>query len=91
MLSHRSNMIGMVAAVQNPPMDTRMQRLHAAIEHLGKARQLGDIAHRKARVAQRLGRSTGRHQFHAKTGQYSCKLHYPCLVGHGQQGTSNSL
>ena len=33
---------------QQPAMHLRMQRLHAAVEHLGKAGELGDVLHRRA-------------------------------------------
>ncbi len=52
MLLDRLAMLGFVANMKNPAVNLGMQRLHAAIEHLRKARQLGDIANRQARFAQ---------------------------------------
>ena len=44
---------GEVAPREEAAVHRRMQRLHPAVEHLGKVRDLGDVAHRESGVAQR--------------------------------------
>ena len=45
---HGVGVLGIVADAEQPAMHRRMQRLDAAVHDLGKAGQLGDVAHRDA-------------------------------------------
>ena len=42
-----------------------MQRLHAAVEHLREASEVGDVFYRDAGIAQQLGGTAGGDQLHA--------------------------
>ena len=75
MLADGRDVLRIVADVQNAAMHLGMQRLHAAVEHLGKAGQLGDVFHRDAGVAQQLRGASGGDQFHAHAGELARKLH----------------
>ncbi len=52
---HRGQVIRTVAASQDPGVNGRMQGLHAAVEHLGKPRDLADPSHGQTGVAKRAG------------------------------------
>ena len=56
---HCRLVIFIVAQRQEATMHHRVQGLDPAIHHLGKAGNLGHIAHREARRAQGLGASAG--------------------------------
>ena len=51
MFGDRVAMRSIVANVQNAAVDFGMKGLHAAIEHLGKAGQLGDVLHLSSSLA----------------------------------------
>jgi len=57
---HRRGVILVGADRQQAAMHLRMQRLDAAVHHLGKTGQLGDIDDLEARVLERLGGAAGR-------------------------------
>ena len=48
MLGDRSHVLFIVANMQDAAMHLGMKRLHAPVEHLGKAGQIADVAHRQA-------------------------------------------
>ena len=50
-------------------MDARVERLHAAVHHLGRAGELGDVGDRQTGLADRLGRAARREQLHVVGGQ----------------------
>ena len=66
-------------------MDLGVQRLHTAIHHFGKAGQVRNIHHSKARIAQRFGCTPGRHQLHAVACEGGTQFRKPGLVGHGKE------
>ena len=66
-----------------------MQSLNPAIEHFGKSGQLGNIFHGDAGVAQQLGRSAGRDQFHAQAGELAGKLDESGFIGDTENGALN--
>ena len=68
-LAHRRRMLGIVAHAEQPAMHRRMQRLDAAVHDLGKAGELGDVAHGDAGLGDRLGRAAGRDQLDAGRGK----------------------
>jgi len=76
----RSHMPGIVAHREQPAMDFGMKRLDPAIHHLGKARQVGNVANRKPRVAQRRGGAAGRNQFDPVAGERLAEFDDPGLV-----------
>ena len=89
MLLHRRGMIGLVAQRQQPAMHIGMQGLDPAIHHFGKVGDLGHIADRQARIAQRLGGAAGGDQHHALAGQALGEFDQAGLVGNRQQGAGN--
>ena len=44
-----SQVLGQVAPAEQPAVDLRVQRLHAAVEHLGEARVVAHLRHRRCR------------------------------------------
>ena len=72
-------------------MHARVQRLHAAVEHLGKTGQFADVFDRQAGFAKRLCRAAGRNQLYTEARERLCKLHEPAFVGHAQQRAANRL
>lgn len=54
MFAGRSHVAGIIAHREQAAMDDRVQRLDAAIHHLGKAGEVGDVAHFQPSVAQHL-------------------------------------
>jgi hypothetical protein len=67
-------------------MDLGVERLHPPVHHLGKAGQVGDVAHLEPRLAKRLGGAAGRDQLDARRGQRPAELDEAGLVRHRQQG-----
>ncbi len=78
-----------LAPVQDAAVHLGMQRLHAPIEHLGEAREIGDVLHRDAGIAQQLGRAAGRNQFHPHPGKLAGKIDQSGLVGDTQNRALN--
>ena len=62
-------------------MHLGMERLHPAVQHFGKAGEIGDIFHRDAGIAQELGGSARGNQFHIHSRQTAREVHQPSLVG----------
>ena len=67
-LLHRCRVRGVVADRQQAAMHLRMQRLHPAVHHLGKAGEVRHVAHLQAGVGERLGGAAGRDQLDAVAG-----------------------
>ena len=63
----------------------RVQRLHAAVEHLGEARHLGHLGHRQALVGQQLGGAAGGQQLDAQRVQGLGEFDDAGLVGDGEK------
>ena len=78
--------LGVAAQVQQAPVDARVQRLHPAIEHLGKAGVVGQVPDRKPRVTQRPRRAARGNQLHASRGEDACEFNKTGLVGHREEG-----
>jgi hypothetical protein len=78
-------MLGIVAHAEQAAMHLRVQRLHPPVHHLGKAGELGDVAHLQPRLAQRLGGAAGRDQLHPVPRQRLAELGKARLVGNGQE------
>ena len=78
---HRGGVRRVVAHRQQATMDHRVQCLDPPVHHLGKAGEVGDVAHAVAHVAQRLGRAAGRNQFHAMRVERGGEWFEAALVG----------
>ncbi len=81
--------LGVAADVQDAAVDLGVQGLHPAVEHLGEAGEVGDIAHGQAGVAQGLGRTSCRHEVHAMGGERLGEADEAGLVGDGEQGAAD--
>ncbi len=78
-------MVRAAAVGEQPGMDARVERLDPAIEHLGEARDVGDIGHRQTRVAQRPRRPARADQLEPAFDQARPELGQPGLVRHREQ------
>ena len=56
-----------------------MEGLDAAVEHLGEAGEVADVAHGEAGFAQRAGGAAGGDQFDAEAGERLAKSTRPVL------------
>jgi hypothetical protein len=63
-------------------MHLGVQRLHPPVHHLGKAGEVGNVAHRQARIAQGLGRAAGADQLDAPRRQRRAEVSQTAFVGH---------
>ena len=86
---HRGFVAGVAADVKQSAVNFRMQRLHPAIEHFGKAGVFADVLHREARLAQGARRAAGGNQFHAGRGQRLGEGNQPGFVGNRKQRALN--
>src|SRR5438093_2806592 len=64
-----------------------VQRLHAAVHHLGETRHLLDRNHGDPALPEGLGGATGGHDLPAERDQLPGELHDAALVRHRQQGS----
>ena len=80
-LLHRRHMFRQIAAAEQPGMDARVQRLHAAVEHFGKTGVVGDFGDFQSGFAQQLRGAASGQQRHAETGKAACKINDTRLVG----------
>ena len=79
----RRHVRGNVSAGEKASVDARVQRLDAAVHHLGKAGEVVDGAHRYAGVCKRLGGAAGRDDLDAElVDQRAAELDDAGLVGH---------
>jgi len=90
-LLHRGGMVRIVADREQPAMNFRMQRLHAPVHHLGKARQVRHVLHRQRRLLDRLRRAAGRNEFDARLVQRAGEIGKARLVGDGNEGAADAL
>ncbi len=68
-------------------MDFRVQRLHAAVHHLGEAGEIGNVADLQAGVLERLRRAAGGDEISAEGGEFPRTLDEARLVGDGDQNS----
>ncbi len=88
--AHRLHMGGVVADREQTAMDGGMERLDAAVHHLGKAghfRYVGDIEPGRD---QRQPRAAGRNDLDAVIGERPRKLDQAGLVGNGNEGAGGA-
>ena len=89
MFRHLRRVRAAIAQTQQAAMDYRVQRLDAAIQHLGKAGGLRDVFDRHASFAQRFGRAAGGQYLDTLLRQEKAELRQPGLVGHADQGAGD--
>ena len=83
----RLEVVGTMTPREDAAVDRRVQRLDAAVHHLGKAGHVGDVDDRQAGRRQRLGGAAGRDQFDAAGGEAAAELSQPGFVGNTQNCT----
>ncbi len=83
----RLEVVGTMAPGENPAVDLGVQRLDAAVHHLGKAGHVGDVADRQTRRRQGPGGAPGGHQFHPQTGQAASQLGQAGFIRNTQNRT----
>ena len=78
-------MVGQAAVGQDPGVDPRMERLHPAVEHLGKSGDGRDVGDRQARLAERPGGPAGRHELEAEVHESPPEVDETGLVADRQE------
>ncbi len=82
---HRAGVVLVGADGEQAAMHPGMQRLDAAVHHLGEAGELRNVDHLEAGVFQRLGGAAGRNQLDAVAGERLGEFGEAGLVGHREQ------
>ena len=82
---HGCDVPRVVAQRQQAAVDRRVQRLHAAVHHFGKARQVGHVAHGQPRLPQRLRGAAGGQKLDPPARQSAREVDQAGLVGNGNQ------
>ena len=85
-LGERGHVRRQVAPSQQAAVDTRVQRLDAAVEHLRESGQLGDLGYREAGLGEQSRGAAGRQQPHTLRVQGAREVEHAGLVGHRDQG-----
>ena len=86
MLGNGCDVRGILAPMQDAAVNFGMQRLDAAIEHLGKAGEFRNIFDGDAGIAQQLGGASGGDEFDAEGGELAREVYQAGLVGNAQDG-----
>ena len=84
-LGDRRHVLGQVAPREQAAVHRGVQRLHAAVEHLGELRDVADVAHRNAGLAQRARRAAGGDELPAELVQAAGEVEQAGLVGDGEK------
>ena len=90
LVGERGEVVGAVAAGEDAAVDARVQRLHAAAEHLGRRGDDLDAGRRRGRALDVLGGAAARHQLEAQLGQAAREVVEAGLVVHGDQRAHSS-
>ena len=76
---------------EQPAMDFRMQRLHPPIHHFGALRDLGDVGHLEACLAQGLGGAAGGDELNALRREAAREIDEARLVADRKERAGNLL
>mmetsp|Transcript_41967 Transcript_41967/g.105275 ORF Transcript_41967/g.105275 Transcript_41967/m.105275 type:complete len:215 (+) Transcript_41967:1205-1849(+) len=82
----RGHVLLLVAHRQDPGVHRGVQRLDAAVQHLGVARHLVDASHRAARRLDCAGTAAGRHHLESKVHQALGEVLDVGFIRHGEEG-----
>ena len=85
MFGHGADVGGVVPAVQDAGVDSGVQRLHAAVEHFGKAGELLDRGYGHTRIAQRRSRAAGGQDFDVESCQTARQIDDTPFVAHADE------
>ncbi len=88
-LGHRLSVARIVAQRQKAAMNFGVERLDAAIHHLGETCDLRDILDLQPRLAQRLGRAAGRQKLDPAGIERLCQIDKSGLVGDRKKGATD--
>ena len=83
---HRGRVLRVVADREQAAVHLGMQRLDAAVHHLGKAGELGHVDDLEPGVRERLGGAAGRDELDAVAGERAGEIDQAGLVGHRNAG-----
>jgi hypothetical protein len=84
-LGDRFHVLRKIAPGEETSVHHGVQRLHAAVQHLGKPGDLADIAHRETHLSEGARGTSGRHELPAKLGELGGEGDQAGLVGDGEQ------
>jgi hypothetical protein len=84
-----AHVLGLAPVREDPRVHRRVQRLHPAVEGLGKAGDLLDGRDRHPGLGDPAGGGAGTHQLDAGGGEAAGQVLDPGLVVHAQQGAAD--
>ena len=87
----RGEVFGMRSAREDAAMNLGVQRLDAAVHHLGKAGDVRHVAHRQAGVGQGPRRPAGGDEFEATLGEAAGKVDEAGFVGNTENRSGHGL
>ena len=87
--SASARVLGVVADGEDAAVDAWVERLDAAVQHLGEAGHVRHVAHVETRLAQRLRRPAGAEQLDAQLAQSAREIDEPRLVRDAQKRPAN--
>jgi hypothetical protein len=82
--------LGVRATREDAAVHQRVQRLHAAVHHLGKLRDVGDVGHGETGLGERSRGAAGGDEFEAAGSEAGGQVNQSGLVGNAQQGSWHS-
>ena len=82
----RLHVFGQIAPRQQAAVHFGVQGFHTAIEHFGKAGEVGHFTHGQALGTQELRGAAGGDEFHAQLVQGLGEFNHIGFIGHGNQG-----
>ena len=85
---NRRDVLGIFAAMQDAAVNLGMQRLDAAIEHLGESGEIGDVFDGDAGIAQEFRGASGGDEFDAKRGKLAGEIDESGFVGDAENGAA---
>ena len=88
-LRQRRHVLGQRPPGQDAAVDLGVERLHPAVEHLGKAGHLGHVHHLDAVVAEQRRGAAGGEDLHPQGVEPLRELHDPRLVVHADERASH--
>jgi hypothetical protein len=84
-LVERAHVLGKVATGEQSAVDLRVQRLHAAVEHLRETGVLGHFGHGEPLFGKKLRGAAGGQEVHAQFGERAGEVDDSGLVRHADQ------
>src|SRR5262249_9089462 len=84
-LAYRFEVRRRVTPGEDARVNPRVERFHAAVEHFGKSRVLGELRDRAAVVGEEARRASSRQNLDLVSGQSPCELGEAGLVGNADQ------